>query len=109
MPFDSDSETGPQTGRWKELRVCSSRPEAEILAGLLRSHSIKSRVSADDLGGLRPHLALTLGVKVLVPEEDFEEAQRLMNALFIVEGEGPEEGPQEGEGEGLEEDEGDGT
>lgn len=59
------------------VSVVNSRAEAELIAGMLRNHGIKARVSADDLGGV--DLALQAqGVRILVSPADEHEARRLL-------------------------------
>jgi formate dehydrogenase assembly factor FdhD len=60
-----------------EVTVASSRVEAELLAGLLRSNGIRAVVSADDAGGLEPQWQLE-GVSVLVNPSDEAEARSLL-------------------------------
>jgi hypothetical protein len=47
------------------VAVVGSRTEAELLAGILRSHGLKAAVSADDAGGQYPQMQID-GVRVLV-------------------------------------------
>ncbi len=59
------------------VSVVNSRAEAELIAGMLRNHGIKARVSADDLGGV--DLALQAqGVRILVSAADEQEARTLL-------------------------------
>ncbi len=57
--------------------VVASRTEAELIAGLLRSHGLSAAVSADDAGGQDPQLQLQ-GVRVLVAPGDEASARRLL-------------------------------
>jgi hypothetical protein len=52
--------------------------EADIAQGALEAANIESMVSADDAGGVRPHLWMS-GVRLLVRAEDAEEATRILN------------------------------
>jgi hypothetical protein len=47
--------------------------EADMAQGALEAAEIKSMISADDAGGLRPHLWMG-GVRLLVRAEDVEQA-----------------------------------
>lgn len=47
------------------VAVVGSRIEAELIAGLLRSHGLAAAVTADDTAGLDPMLQMH-GVRVLV-------------------------------------------
>lgn len=59
------------------VSVVNSRAEAELIAGMLREHGIKARVSADDLGGV--DLALQAqGVRILVTAADEQQARKLL-------------------------------
>ena len=60
------------------VAVVTSRAEAELVAGLLRSNGLRATVLADDAGDQVPQLQLE-GVRVLVPPED-EDAARLLLA-----------------------------
>jgi hypothetical protein len=59
------------------VAVVTSRAEAELIAGLLRSNSLRAAVLADDAGGLDPQLQLE-GVRVLVAPDDEAAARRLL-------------------------------
>jgi Putative prokaryotic signal transducing protein len=59
--------------------VVGSRTEAELLAGILRSHGLKAVVSADDAGGQYPQMQID-GVRVLVAPSDEASARRLLAA-----------------------------
>ena len=59
------------------VAVVGSRTEAELLAGMLRSHGLKAAVSADDAGGQYPQMQID-GVRVLVAPSDEASARRLL-------------------------------
>jgi hypothetical protein len=61
------------------LTVVTSRTEAELIAGLLRSNGLRAAVSADDAGGQDPQLQLE-GVRVLVAPSDEAAARRILAA-----------------------------
>ena len=61
------------------LTVVTSRTEAELIAGLLRSNGLRAAVSADDAAGLDPQLQLE-GVRVLVAPSDEAAARRILAA-----------------------------
>ena len=61
------------------LTVVTSRTEAELIAGLLRSNGVRAAVSADDAAGLDPQLQLE-GVRVLVAPSDQAAARRILAA-----------------------------
>jgi hypothetical protein len=59
------------------VAVVDSRIEAELIAGLLRSHGMRAAVSADDAGGQEPQLQQD-GVRVLVARSDEADARELL-------------------------------
>ena len=59
------------------VAVVSSRMEAELIVGMLRSNGLRAAVSTDDVGGQEPQLQLK-GVRVLVAAPDAAEARRLL-------------------------------
>ena len=61
------------------VAVVTSRAEAELIVGLLRSHGLRAAVAADDAGGQYPQLQLE-GVRVLVTPADEASARRLLAA-----------------------------
>jgi hypothetical protein len=52
--------------------------EAELAQGALEAGGIESMISADDAGGLRPHLSVMSGVRLLVRAQDGEEAGKIL-------------------------------
>jgi Putative prokaryotic signal transducing protein len=61
------------------VAVVTSRAEAELIVGLLRSHGLSAVVSADDAGGQYPQMQIE-GVRVLVTPSDEASARRLLAA-----------------------------
>ena len=59
------------------VAVVDNRIEAELIAGLLRSHGVKAAVVADDARGQEPQLQLD-GVRVLVARADEATARQLL-------------------------------
>ena len=59
------------------MAVVGSRPEAELMAGMLRANGVQAWVSTDDLGGMRPALTLQ-GVRVMVSAGSEDDAARLI-------------------------------
>jgi hypothetical protein len=59
------------------VAVVSSRTEAELIVGKLRSHGLSATVSADDAGGQYPQMQIE-GVHVLVAPADEASARRLL-------------------------------
>jgi hypothetical protein len=66
-------------GATVSVAVVSSRTEAELIVGMLRSHGLRAAVAADDAGGQYPQLQLA-GVHVLVAASDEASARRLLAA-----------------------------
>jgi hypothetical protein len=61
------------------VATVSSRIEAELIAGFLRSHGLEAAVVTDDAGGQEPQLQLQSdGVRVLVRAADEASARRLL-------------------------------
>ena len=61
------------------VAVVTSRIEAELIVGLLRSHGLRAASAPDDAGGQEPQLQLQ-GVRILVAPADEAEARRLLTA-----------------------------
>ena len=59
------------------VRTFLNHIEAELAQGALEAAGVESIISADDAGGLRPHLSL-LGVRLLVRAQDAEQAARII-------------------------------
>jgi hypothetical protein len=59
------------------VAVVSSRVEAEVVAGLLRSYGLKVGVMADDAGAQEPQLQLQ-GVHVMVAPADEAAARQIL-------------------------------
>jgi hypothetical protein len=72
-------EVMPMDGATVSVAVVTSRTEAELIVGLLRSHGLRAASAADDAGGQEPQLQLQ-GVRVLVASSDEAEAHRLLAA-----------------------------
>lgn len=72
MQPTSDSATGPVP-----VAVVTSRTEAELIVGMLRSYGLPATVSADDAGGQNPALQAQ-GVRVLVARSDEATARQLL-------------------------------
>ena len=75
-------------GATVSVAVVDSRIEAELIAGLLRSHGVRAAVVADDAGGQEPQLQQD-GVRVLVARSDEATAREL---LATTDGDGEQAG-----------------
>ena len=60
-----------------QVTVASSRIDAELLVGMLRSNGVHAIVSADDVAGLEPQLQIH-GVRILVAPSDEALARQLL-------------------------------
>jgi hypothetical protein len=74
-------------GATVSVAVVSSRTEAELIVGMLRSHGLRAALAADDAGGQEPQLQLE-GVRVLVAPSDEASARRLLAADDTAESDG---------------------
>ena len=61
------------------VAVVTSRTEAELIVGLLRSNGLRAASAPDDAGGQEPQLQLQ-GVRVLVAPSDEAPARKLLAA-----------------------------
>jgi hypothetical protein len=61
------------------VAVVTSRIEAELIVGMLRSNGVRAAVATDDAGGQEPQLQQD-GVRVLVAADDEELACQLIAA-----------------------------
>ena len=61
------------------VRTFSTEAEADIAASALEAAEIDAMIQADTAGGMRPHIAWASGgFKLLVREEDADEARRIL-------------------------------
>jgi len=66
-------------GKLVAVQSFLSRYEAELARGALESSGIPCMISADDCGGMRPHLSMGLsGVRLLVNEADAAKAADIL-------------------------------
>jgi Putative prokaryotic signal transducing protein len=61
------------------VAVVTSRIEAELIVGMLRTNGVRAAVATDDAGGQEPQLQMD-GVRVLVAADDEDLARRLIAA-----------------------------
>jgi hypothetical protein len=74
---DEDRGVAIVDGATVSVAVVASRTEAELIAGMLRSHGVSAAVSADDAGGQYPQMQVD-GVQVLVAPSDEASARQLL-------------------------------
>ena len=60
------------------VHTFSDRMEAVLAKSALEAAGIDCMLRPDDVGGLRPHMAYTLGVELLVREEDADAAREII-------------------------------
>ncbi len=64
--------------KWISIQSFPNRIDAELAKSLLTSFGIQAMTQPDDAGGVYPSLSLVAGVRLLVPENQAEEATRLL-------------------------------
>lgn len=65
-----------------EIGSFTSRAHAEMAAGMLDAHGVRSDVMGDDAGGALPHVAVgSHGYRLHVDDADAEEAEALLDSL----------------------------
>ena len=72
-------EVGEPNVELVTIRSFDSEFEAELAKTALESAGIKSFLSGDDCGGLRPALTCTNGIKLIVRAEDVGRATEILN------------------------------
>ncbi|MEE8260878.1 MAG: DUF2007 domain-containing protein, partial [Gammaproteobacteria bacterium] len=65
--------------RFTVLEVFNSEVEAEVSRARLEDSGIEAFVAKDDAGGMRPHLQLSQGVRLLVSQEDVDVAREILH------------------------------
>ena len=60
------------------VRTFLNHVEADLAKGALEAAGIESAISADDAGGMRPHLWVGAGVRLLVRQTDVERAVEIL-------------------------------
>jgi len=56
----------------------NSSVDAEIAQGLLEENGIRSQITKDDAGGMRPHMQFSFGVQLSVPFEQLSQAEEVL-------------------------------
>ena len=65
-----------------EVWTFSYRHEAEHAKSLLDAENIPSMISADDAGGMRPHLSFGMGgARLMVRKEDLGKAKEVISQI----------------------------
>ena len=65
---------------WIILETFTTDLEAQGALSRLESFGLQGVIEVDNCGGMRPHFDYTIGVKLLVPEEDAAKARDLMQS-----------------------------
>jgi Putative prokaryotic signal transducing protein len=60
------------------VREFSNMVDAEVAASVLKAAGIPVSIEADDAGRMRPHMQLSLGVRLLVPARAAKVAKELL-------------------------------
>lgn len=63
------------------IETFPNRILAELAAGLLEGEGIEAMVMADDAGGAYPALQFVRGVRLLVAQEDEDQAREILAAM----------------------------
>lgn len=88
VPLVSELPPPPPEPSYRDMVVLGSfsdRFTAEAAASLLGSEGIPAIVKSEDAGGIRPELAFSSGVFMLVPAHDLDRARELLEALSVTE------------------------
>jgi Putative prokaryotic signal transducing protein len=62
------------------VRTFTNEAEANIAKGALEAFGIDCIITRDDCGGLRPHMALTGGLRLLVRADDAARAAEVLTS-----------------------------
>lgn len=62
----------------KVVAIVPTKLEAEIMKGMLLANGIEASVQADDEGGMTPSLAEVQGIRLMVPEDQIDQAKALI-------------------------------
>ncbi len=71
----------PEQTNWKELKICMDSMEAQLIRGLLESEDIPVQMDNINMHDLLPGVGL-INIKILVPEEYFEKAEKLVREFY---------------------------
>ena len=68
-------------GRIVTLKIYSSIIEAELAHQFLAENEINTTIQVDNVGGMQPSMNFTVGVKLMIDENDLEKAQELLQLV----------------------------
>ena len=63
------------------IKTFSNEMDASMAQQILAQSEISSFVSADDAGGMEPHLQLSMGVRLVVNRADAERALEILSSM----------------------------
>ncbi|MBN2572519.1 MAG: DUF2007 domain-containing protein [Ignavibacteriales bacterium] len=63
------------------LKTFTNEVDAQVAVQHLQTNGVEAFISKDDMGGMRPHLQLTGGIRVLIKQKDAEKALRILEAM----------------------------
>ncbi|MFC1645909.1 putative signal transducing protein [Candidatus Omnitrophota bacterium] len=67
------------------VKTFLQRHEAEMIKNILDNNNIESMISADDCGGVRPHLSYGKAIELLVKKEDIDKAKEILQNVQVSE------------------------
>lgn len=68
---------------WIVVQTFINEVEAQEARAQLEARGLEALIESDNCGGMRPHFDYSVGVKVLVREQQLEQAQELLRAAFV--------------------------
>ncbi len=68
-------------GRIVTLKIYPSAPDAELVHQFLAENGIQTTIQVDGVGGMQPSSNFSVGVKLLIDENDLEKAQDLLQLV----------------------------
>ena len=68
-------------GRIVTLRIYPNVEDAELVHQFLAENNIQTTLQMEDIGGMQPSSNFTVGVKLLIDENDLEKAQDLLQLV----------------------------
>jgi len=65
---------------WSVLRTFVTETDAQAACAQLQARGLEAMIESDNCGGMRPHFDYSMGVTLLVREQDLEQARELVQA-----------------------------
>ena len=66
------------------LETYTNEIEAEIAKGRLEALGVTVVLTKDNCGGMRPHLDLQAGIKLFVPDEEYDKAREILATRAVA-------------------------